>query len=61
MLDEEQKSYEWILKLKSSIFGNACRVNHLKESFENQSEDGVTNVMQTCCGLKEIGMMVMES
>jgi len=30
-----------------------------KESLENRSEDGVINVMQTFCGLKEIGIMVM--
>jgi len=42
------------------FFGNAYRVNHLKESLENQSEDGVINVTQTFCNLKEIGIMVME-
>jgi len=42
------------------IFANAYRVNYLKESLENWSEDGVINVMQTFCGLKEIGIMVME-
>ena len=47
-------------KLKSSIFGNACRVNHLKESLENWSEGGVVNVVQTYCCLKEIEIMVME-
>ena len=34
--------------------------NHFKESLENWSEDGITNVVQTFCGLKEIGIMVME-
>ena len=28
-------------------FGNAYRVNHLKESLENWPEDGVNNAMQT--------------
>jgi len=59
-VDEEQKSYERFSKYKSLIFGNAYRVNHLKESLENWSEDGVINVVKTFCGLKEIGIMVME-
>ena len=41
-------------------FWERLQVNHLKETLENHSEDGATNVMQTFCGLKEIGMMVME-
>ena len=44
----------------SSIFGNAYRVNHLKESLENRSGDGVKNAMQTFCCLKAIRIMVME-
>jgi len=44
----------------SLIFGNAYRVNHFKESLENQCEDGVTHAVQSFCGLKEIGIMVME-
>ena len=59
-MDEEQKSYEQFSKIKSSIFGNAYRLNHLKELLENWCEDGVINIVQTFCGLKEIGIMVME-
>jgi len=59
-LDEEQKCYEQFSKIKSSIFGNTYRVNHLKESLENWFEDEVINVVQSFCGLKEIGIMVME-
>ena len=44
----------------SSTFGNAYRVNHLKKSLENQFENRVTNIVQPFCGLKEIGVMVME-
>jgi len=32
----------------------------LQESLENWSEDGITNVVQIFCGLKEIGIMMME-
>jgi len=32
----------------------------LKESLENWSKDGVINIVQTFCGLKEIRIMVME-
>jgi len=59
-LDEEKKSYERFSKIECLIFGNAYRVNHLKESLKYQSEDRITNVVQTFCGLKEIGIMVME-
>jgi len=45
-----------IFKNVSSIYGNVYRVTHLKEPLENQYEDGVSNVMQTFCGLKEIGI-----
>jgi len=37
-------------KFKVPIFGNAYRVNHLKELLKNQPEDGVINVVQTFCG-----------
>ena len=30
----------------------------MKESLENWSEDGVTNIVQTFCGLKQIRIMV---
>ena len=33
-------------------------LNHMKESLENWSEDGVTNIVQTFCGLKQIRIMV---
>jgi len=52
-MDEEQKSYMRFSKIKSLIFGNAYRANHLKESLENWSKDGVINVVQTICGLKD--------
>ena len=45
-----------IFTMKSLIFGNTYRVNHLKESLENWCEDR----MQTFCGLKEISIMVVE-
>ena len=53
-------SYSVFSKIKSSIFGNAYKVNHLKESLKNQSEDGVIDVVPTFCGLKEIRVMFME-
>ena len=59
-LGEKQKGYERFSKIKSLIFANAYRVKHLKKSLENRSKDGVINVMQTFCGLKAIGIMVME-
>jgi len=31
---------------------------HLKELLENWSEDGVINIVQTFCNLKEIGTVV---
>ena len=31
----------------------------MKESLENRFEDGVINIVQTFCGVKEIGIMVM--
>jgi len=46
-LDKEQKSYARFSKFTRRIFGNACRITHLKESIENWSTDGVTNLMQT--------------
>jgi len=55
-VDEEQKSYVWFSKIKSSIFGNTYRVNHLK----NHLKIRLTNVVQTFDGLKEIRIMVVE-
>jgi len=59
-LDKEQKSYQQFSKIKSSIFGNAYRVNHLKESLQNWYKDKVINVVQTFCGLKQIRIIVVE-
>ena len=36
-------------------FLEAYRLNILKESLKNRSEDGVTNIVQTLCGLKKLG------
>jgi len=41
-----------IFKDYKSYFDLAYRVNHLKESLENRSEDGVIKVVHTCCALK---------
>ena len=35
-------------------------VNHPKESLKSRSEGGVTDVVQTFCGLTEIRIMAME-
>ena len=60
MKNRRRMSYSVFSKIKSSIFGNAYKVNHLKESLKNQSEDGVIDVVPTFCGLKEIRVMFME-
>ena len=39
---------------------HASRVNRLTEYLENRSVHGVTIVVQTFCGLKEIALTVME-
>jgi len=46
--------------LKFDFWERGGGVNYLKELLENWSEDGVINVVQTFCGLKEVGIMVME-
>ena len=46
-------------KVTSAICYHTYKVNHLKELLKNQSEDGVTNIVQTFCGLKEIRIMKM--
>ena len=59
-MDEKQKSYVQFPKITSPVFGHAHKVNNVTEPLDNQCEDGVTNVVQTFCSLKEIGIMVME-
>jgi len=50
---EEQKSY--VRFSRNYNFGNAYRENLFKESLENWSEDVVTTIVQTFCGLKKFG------
>jgi len=47
-------------KTTSPIFSHPYSFNHFKESLENCSEDLVTNIAQTSCGLKEFGIMVID-
>ena len=42
-------------KLKFDFY-ECLQGKHIEESLENQSEDWVTNIVQTFCGLKEIGI-----
>ena len=43
----------WDFQKLKIQFWKRLRVDHLKKSFENKSEDGIINVVQTFCGLKE--------
>ena len=47
-------------KNPKAICCHASRVNPLTELLENRSVYGVTIIVQTFCGLKEIALTVME-
>ena len=53
---KNNKNYVQFSKITGSVFEST-----FNESLENRSEDGVTNLVQTFCDLKDIGVLVMES
>ena len=59
-LDIDQIKNKGVMHGFSKIQRHTSRVNHLTELLENWSVYGVTIVVQTCCGLKEIALTVME-